>query len=97
MGRGMCETVVVAAFGERFEAPARANLCGSVPRWTETWGAGATICLRLSREQVSKGAVVEEVRERAGSMSVSVTGTLPQTTACPDLPCTFHPGTARSA
>jgi hypothetical protein len=50
MGRGMCETVVVAAFGERFEAPARANLCGSVPRWTETWGAGATICLRLSRE-----------------------------------------------
>jgi hypothetical protein len=54
MSRGMCEAVVVAAFGERFEAPARANLCGSVRRWTETWGAGATTCLRLSRESVCK-------------------------------------------
>jgi hypothetical protein len=29
---------------------------------------------------------VEELRELAGSMSVLVAGTLPQTTACPDVP-----------
>jgi hypothetical protein len=54
MSRGMCETVVVAAFGEKFEAPARANLCGSVRTWTETWGASAMTCLFLAVQRVSR-------------------------------------------
>ena len=50
MNRGIRETVAV--FGEKFEAPARANLCGSVRRWAETWGAITRLLAIVQRAYV---------------------------------------------